>query len=33
LPNDFLYFLADKDGKIYYAKTYDEHQRNIQLHL
>jgi UPF0755 protein len=33
LPNDFLYFLADKDGKIYYAKTYAEHQRNIQLHL
>lgn len=32
-PNDYLYFLAGKDGKIYYAKTYAEHQKNIQLHL
>ena len=31
--NDFLYFLAGKDGKVYYARTYAEHQRNIQLHL
>jgi UPF0755 protein len=30
---DYLYFLAGKDGKTYFAKTYPEHQRNIQLHL
>lgn len=32
-PTDALYFLAGKDGKIYYARTYAEHQRNIELHL
>ena len=30
---DYLYFLAGKDGKTYFAKTYPEHQRNIALHL
>ncbi len=30
---DYLYFLAGKDGKTYFAKTYPEHQRNIDLHL
>ena len=30
---DYLYFLAGKDGKTYFAKTYAEHQRNITLHL
>lgn len=30
---DYLYFLAGKDGKTYFARTYAEHQRNIQLHL
>ena len=30
---DYLYFLAGKDGKTYFAKTYPEHQRNISLHL
>jgi UPF0755 protein len=30
---DYLYFLAGKDGKTYFAKTYPEHQRNITLHL
>jgi len=30
---DYLYFLAGKDGKTHFAKTYAEHQRNIQLYL
>ncbi|MEO7617698.1 MAG: endolytic transglycosylase MltG [Candidatus Saccharibacteria bacterium] len=30
---DYLYFLAGRDGKTYFAKTYAEHQRNITLHL
>ena len=27
--NDYLYFVADKNGKIYYSKTLDEHNRTI----
>ena len=27
--NDYLYFVADKNEKIYYAKTLDEHNKNI----
>lgn len=30
---DYLYFLTGKDGKDYFAKTYDEHQRNIAKYL
>jgi UPF0755 protein len=26
--NPYLYFLTDREGKVYYAKTYDEHLRN-----
>lgn len=26
---DYLYFVADKNGKVYYAKTFDEHNANI----
>jgi len=29
----YLYFLTGKDGKMYYAKTFDEHKANIQKHL
>jgi UPF0755 protein len=29
----YLYFLSDKKGNLYYAKTFDEHQTNRQLHL
>ncbi|MDB5194258.1 MAG: aminodeoxychorismate lyase, protein [Parcubacteria group bacterium] len=29
----YYYFLTGKDGKMYYAKTFDEHQTNIQKHL
>lgn len=27
--NDYLYFVADKNGKVYFANTYEEHQKNI----
>lgn len=29
----YLYFLSDKKGNLYYAKTFDEHKTNRQLHL
>lgn len=34
-PKDspYLYYLHDSDGKIYYAKTYTEHQKNIRNYL
>ncbi|MGB7595302.1 MAG: endolytic transglycosylase MltG [Erysipelotrichaceae bacterium] len=34
-PNDYLYFIADVygDGTVYYAKTYAQHQANIQKYL
>jgi UPF0755 protein len=33
--NDYLFFLADVygDGKVYYAKTFAEHERNIEKYL
>lgn len=31
---DYLYFMHDvKTGKVYYAKTYEEHQKNVKEHL
>lgn len=34
-PKDspYLYYLHDKDGTIYYARTYQEHLQNIKKHL
>lgn len=34
-PTDspYLYYLTGKDGKMYYAKTFEEHKRNIQKYL
>lgn len=29
----YLYFLTDKDGKVYYAKTFEEHKLNKQKYL
>ncbi len=29
----YLYYLHDKKGRIHYAKTYDEHRKNISLYL
>lgn len=31
--NDYLYFLSGKDGKTHFAKTLQEHERNIKLYL
>lgn len=32
-PNQYLYYISDKDGIFHYAKTYDEHLVNIQKYL
>lgn len=34
-PNDYYYFLADVygDGTVYYAKTYAQHQKNVEKYL
>lgn len=29
----YLFYITGKDGKMYYAKTFDEHKRNIQKYL
>ena len=31
--SDYLYYLHDKEGNVYYAKTYDEHRSNINKYL
>lgn len=31
--SDYLYYLHDKEGNVYYAKTYDEHRTNINKYL
>jgi UPF0755 protein len=33
MPNDYLYFIADKTGKTHYAKTFAEHQKNVDAYL
>lgn len=30
---EYLYFLSDKKGNLYYAKTFEEHKRNRELYL
>lgn len=32
-PNDYWYYLSDKDGNLHYAKDYEEHKRNIYKYL
>lgn len=32
-PSDFLYYITGSDGQMYYGKTLEEHNRNIQQHL
>ncbi len=29
-PSSYRYFLTDSNGKVYYGKTFEEHQRNRQ---
>jgi UPF0755 protein len=31
--SEYLYYLTGKDGRMYYAKTFDEHKRNIERYL
>lgn len=31
--SQYLYYLTGRDGRMYYAKTYDEHKRNINRYL
>lgn len=31
--SDYLFYLHDSDGNIYYAKTYEEHKKNISKYL
>ena len=31
--SDYLYFLTDKEGKVYYAKTFEEHKKNKLRYL
>lgn len=31
-PGDFLYFVAGDDGKTYFGRTLEEHERNIKEH-
>jgi UPF0755 protein len=30
---DYLYYITGKDGLMYYAKTFNDHKRNIQKYL
>ncbi|MEK7461735.1 MAG: endolytic transglycosylase MltG [Patescibacteria group bacterium] len=32
-PTPYLYFLTGKDGEMHYAKTFDEHKKNITKYL
>lgn len=32
-PTEYLYFLSDKNGNMYYAKTFEEHKANRGLYL
>ena len=29
-PTDYYYFIADRDGNFYYARTLEEHEANIR---
>lgn len=32
-PSEYLYYLTGNDGTMHYAKTFEEHKRNIQKYL
>lgn len=32
-PTEYLYYITGKDGKMYYAKTFTEHKKNIAKYL
>ena len=33
VKSQYLYYITGKDGKMYYAKTFDEHKANIKKYL
>lgn len=33
ISTTYLYYITGRDGKMYYAKTFEEHKRNIAKHL
>lgn len=33
IATPYLYYITGRDGKMYYAKTFEEHKRNIQKYL
>lgn len=33
ISTQYLYYITGKDGKMYYAKTFSEHKKNIKEHL
>lgn len=33
IPSPYLYYITGNDGKMYYAKTFEEHKRNIANYL
>lgn len=33
ISNDYLYYLSDRDGNMYYSMTFDEHKRHKALHV
>ncbi|MEN9881511.1 MAG: hypothetical protein RLZZ308_694 [Candidatus Parcubacteria bacterium] len=33
IPTEYLYYITGNDGAMYYAKTFEEHKRNIQKYL
>lgn len=33
IESNYLYYLHDKKGEVYYAKNYEEHKKNINLYL
>lgn len=32
-PNNYLYFVAGKDGTTHYATTFEQHQQNVKMYL
>ena len=33
IETPYLFYLSDKQGKMHYAKTFAEHQKNIKTYL
>jgi UPF0755 protein len=32
-PSEYLFYITGNDGKMYYAKTFEEHKKNIKMYL